>query len=84
LEQAVEALDVSLSASDVDYLEDPYEPKPVKPIFVRPSDGPYRPVDPATSRDGGRPPRVSSGRRRDCHHCGPGETGPVALQTRNS
>jgi len=52
LEQAVEALDVSLSASDVDYLEDPYEPKPVKPIFVRPSDGPYRPVDPAERRDG--------------------------------
>ncbi|MFC5973670.1 aldo/keto reductase [Halomarina salina] len=29
LEQAVEALDVDLSASDVEYLEAPYEPKPV-------------------------------------------------------
>jgi aryl-alcohol dehydrogenase-like predicted oxidoreductase len=29
LEQAVEALDISLSDSDIDYLEEPYEPVPV-------------------------------------------------------
>ncbi|RQH01331.1 aldo/keto reductase [Natrarchaeobius oligotrophus] len=29
LEEAVEALEISLSASDVDYLEEPYEPVPV-------------------------------------------------------
>ena len=29
LEQAVEAIDIHLSASDVDYLEEPYEPVPV-------------------------------------------------------
>ncbi|PSQ19178.1 hypothetical protein BRD00_02740 [Halobacteriales archaeon QS_8_69_26] len=29
LEEAVEAVDVSLSDSDVEYLEEPYEPKPV-------------------------------------------------------
>jgi len=29
LEQAVEALDISLSSSDIDYLEEPYEPVPV-------------------------------------------------------
>ncbi|MFB6281678.1 MAG: aldo/keto reductase [Haloferacaceae archaeon] len=29
LEDAVEALEISLSASDIDYLEEPYEPRPV-------------------------------------------------------
>jgi len=29
LEEAVEALDISLSAGDLEYLEEPYEPKPV-------------------------------------------------------
>jgi aryl-alcohol dehydrogenase-like predicted oxidoreductase len=29
LEQAVEALDISLSESDIEYLEEPYEPVPV-------------------------------------------------------
>jgi len=29
LEQAVEALDISLSESDIEYLEEPYEPQPV-------------------------------------------------------
>jgi aryl-alcohol dehydrogenase-like predicted oxidoreductase len=29
LEQAVEALDISLADSDIDYLEEPYEPQPV-------------------------------------------------------
>jgi aryl-alcohol dehydrogenase-like predicted oxidoreductase len=29
LEQAVEALDISLSDSDTEYLEEPYEPVPV-------------------------------------------------------
>jgi aryl-alcohol dehydrogenase-like predicted oxidoreductase len=41
LEEAVEAVDVSLSDGDVEYLEEPYEPKPVSGIG--PSEGPYRP-----------------------------------------
>ncbi|MFB6218594.1 MAG: aldo/keto reductase [Halobacteriaceae archaeon] len=44
LEEAVEAVDLSLSDSDVEYLEEPYEPSRVHPVFVGPSEGPYRPV----------------------------------------
>jgi aryl-alcohol dehydrogenase-like predicted oxidoreductase len=45
LEEAVEALDIRLSDSDLAYLEEPYEPCRVHPGFVGPSEGPYRPVD---------------------------------------
>jgi aryl-alcohol dehydrogenase-like predicted oxidoreductase len=41
LEEAVEAIDVSLSDSDIAYLEEPYEPKPVSGIGV--TQGPFRP-----------------------------------------
>ena len=44
LEDAVEAVDVKLSDSDIGYLEEPYEAKSVKPVFVEPSPGPYRPA----------------------------------------
>ena len=45
LEAAVEATEISLSDSDIAYLEAPYEPKQVNPVFVSPSEGPYRPTD---------------------------------------
>lgn len=43
LEEAAAAVDVSLSDSDIEYLEEPYEPKSV--MGIGPSDGPFRPVD---------------------------------------